>query len=1066
MHLLFGIHGACIFGFTVTEMDQDKDNPGELHPTTASCSEASQVNPNQDSVLQRHVLNLQKTCRFCGQRQNERMTSKHTYSDIFREFFSTDVSQDDENVHPPNVCDKHRSMLRRVKEARDNGKQYKSDASPICFFPHSTNCSICSPPAETTKQTKGVGRKRKSASHKSYPQNMKTLVAATVVPDEQAEPKKPDYDDAELLVQNYTTLSSHQKDNFIDKLLPAMTGADKAKLAYKLGQNQASEILGEAIAISDKYKSLTELVHYDVPNFVQNSNGIVTSFIEGCCNVSNNKNMYQIGLTIEMLYRMRYPSCIAPLSFMRNLLFYVGHDRSRVMKMNGASGPGGSYTTVTDWVKGLATLPPTCPDGDIITVFDNDQVIGRTWKVRPDNKVSSSVITNIAWIVVQPDGHLQTETAFLPGKWLGPDNDEKVLQATRKITHHNDDYYDELDLLHRKQFTLFVQSAITEVVEEQISNAEGYMHDHIDNAVEAAATAKIYQTCPACKSLVLRRKRTCTNPRCAVNLKEARERSSTEQGETSSSAFEKPSMQVYETEQTNEDQLMETRYGHVTHNHPEVPPDVIVSDPAFVNPNSYESLTAVLRKIGQDAGITRYGGNKRSWMIVCCDGLPYHLCMKLIKETWICRKCSECIFGSEKMDNHLQHTCKHSSAYREFDWVLLKIGGGHYEMNMFKSFVELNWEPFLSDLASTLSFKSPLAQLSAKRCDDTHKTWALLLTFHIATLQELVLEYVRDCLAEDSTPTPSGFDKYARGKHHIPNFYYTYDQVRKYSQAMLNFRIGMRRNNADLIRSAKYTFQGVFHGRSHPIYSIIEINDSLQYQVAPPPIKAFLDKHASISRSGDESKGQDADFILEEINKETKSWIPRGVPDDDTWQRVCRNLPHLRSIKTKMAELTNTAGTARDGYRDLDIEPGVHAWRIRLRETRYLLGNNEQHTSISGKPLHANLVKFRVLADGKRSNHISALFDDETVEDTKPVFITQKEETEAMSVERNTIAQIKEKISQAIPELVENDDDQKYFFGKYDQVKNKKKAELVKLYYEIQNYHGEQTHATTDQADG
>ncbi len=82
------------------------------------------------------------------------------------------------------------------------------------------------------------------------------------------------------------------------------------------------------------------------------------------------------------------------------------------------------------------------------------------------------------------------------------------------------------------------------------------------------------------------------------------------------------------------------------------PPDISVADPIFVNLNSYESLRIVLRKIGKDAGDTRYGGMKCTWTTVCCDGLPYKLCMKIIDQTFRCGSCSFSIMGIGNIKQH------------------------------------------------------------------------------------------------------------------------------------------------------------------------------------------------------------------------------------------------------------------------------------------------------------------------------------------------------------------------------------------------------------------------------
>ena len=67
-------------------------------------------------------------------------------------------------------------------------------------------------------------------------------------------------------------------------------------------------------------------------------------------------------------------------------------------------------------------------------------------------------------------------------------------------------------------------------------------------------------------------------------------------------------------------------------------------------------------------------------------GLPYHLCMKLIDATFICTYCKSSVFGQDVLKHHHKASHKEQSKdpifCREFDWAILRIGGGHYEMNM------------------------------------------------------------------------------------------------------------------------------------------------------------------------------------------------------------------------------------------------------------------------------------------------------------------------------------------------------------------------------------------------
>ena len=65
----------------------------------------------------------------------------------------------------------------------------------------------------------------------------------------------------------------------------------------------------------------------------------------------------------------------------------------------------------------MACTTPECPEGCIVSVFDNDQVIGRRYQVTPNNKLKTSVITNCAWIQLDEDGSLQKQD-LLPHNWF------------------------------------------------------------------------------------------------------------------------------------------------------------------------------------------------------------------------------------------------------------------------------------------------------------------------------------------------------------------------------------------------------------------------------------------------------------------------------------------------------------------------------------------------------------------------------------------------------------------------------------------------------------------------
>ena len=328
-----------------------------------------------------------------------------------------------------------------------------------------------------------------------------------------------------------------------------------------------------------------------------------------------------------------------------------------------------------------------------------------------------------------------------------------------------------------------------------------------------------------------------------------------------------------------------------------------------MNPNSYENIKTVLRNIGEECGISRYCDNPteadRQWILTVCDGLPMSLIINLIHDSLICGHCKEAVTASaltkHYKDNH--HGMERVITW-EFDWLLPRLGSGHYEMQMVKTFFDIMWVPSLHALCYVMGFQSDTALASAKRCANHHKAWKLLLMYFIGTMKELVRPYVIKCISENTQPSPDAYFSYAGEKDEV--YQQHFEMVFRFAISIIMFRMAIRRNNHHLAWSAKFKFRELIHARNHPKYQLLEIYDSLLREMAPTDVKEFVDSHVSMSRSGNESLGEDLDFILEEENRRTKKLLPPGVPTDLRWEVICRNISDLHIIRESHHSMLGT----------------------------------------------------------------------------------------------------------------------------------------------------------------
>ena len=713
----------------------------------------------------------------------------------------------------------------------------------------------------------------------------------------------------------------------------SLSNEQLCQLAFALGNSQSGKISLDFRTFDQSYRQLEVLINADMAEWIANRNGVVVNFLSGIIGSTSfsalsGKRQVAFVKAVESVYHMSDLKCISPFSFSESLLGFAVSSSKLVVNVFGASTPAPQYSTIRDWLANQATSPPEFPSGDVVVAFDNDQVVGKTYTIKVNSKAPTNVVTSVIGIQIDAGGQLQHDCHFKPQNWFRYEGFKEEIAELRKTVTDTSGYMylpshleetshkTELFSTHCEEMHRFLEQRLNKVVSEQVCNDNGQISDIIDKKVEEKNLMANSKRCAKCGKLVSKTKRKCDNDQCKANLKQAE----IDSGQTTFGTFTQKEhtrnqkvqevrvefKQVVENNQTvikpvytcSSLNSEEKPYDHVPSGHPKIPPAVTMCDPVFVNPCSYEAVKVVLRQIGKSADISSYGTGIREWLVLYMDGTPYILAQKLIRETFICQECGACIDGEDKLESHYRsmHAALPIKQCLEFDWVLLRPGAGHYEMNMIKSFVELNWEVFFSSLAYEVGFRSELAQKYAKSCGDNHKAFELLNIFRAGTVDELLVPYVRSAMELKENPTIDGLLRFI-AKSENANYQYAAEQCLTYAQAIFNYRAGVRRNNQKFMASGKLHFTPFFFARNHPKYQLIAVTDEADRALFPQQINLFLDKSDAVSPSGNPSAGQGPDFILEEKNKKSKAWI-HGVPDSNQWLQTFRNLDKLDILRS------------------------------------------------------------------------------------------------------------------------------------------------------------------------
>lgn len=390
-----------------------------------------------------------------------------------------------------------------------------------------------------------------------------------------------------------------------------------------------------------------------------------------------------------------------------------------------------------------------------------------------------------------------------------------------------------------------IHDILLKVVKEQ-TTSDGRWTDDIDLRVAEMQSKDGMRICPMCDTSMPKTKRKCVNKDCGVNLKSAEKQASGTDilGTALIAPVRTFQHRMHETSlgfqvQENEafvykkEELWETydEWTDVPSRHPSHPIKVETSDPVFVNPNSFDSVKEVLRRVGHAASVSRYHPNlpnARKWLSVTMDGSPYLVSRTVIDAVYLCCDCETEVLKSKQGDHcNDVHQGRRVNFIKEFDWVLLRIGKLHLEMNMAKTFTSHNWEVFMCELTKELGFTSEAAQKYVKKCSDHHKTMSILKVAHIGFWYELLLPYVRNRLSSGSPMSVNDFlyDWVRQVGWNNPNYKYIFNTTWTYLMGIQLLHIGVRRNNAEYIRAGHMTFAPLFHGNCASKYALIDLHD-------------------------------------------------------------------------------------------------------------------------------------------------------------------------------------------------------------------------------------------------
>ncbi len=786
----------------------------------------------------------------------------------------------------------------------------------------------------------------------------------------------------QLLLEN-EALKKRVNERFIDK-------QDRIESVIEIAKKERSNVYKDILRLMENHERfcLDKLLEYSPSKWLAERNPVVVKFLE---TLTFNKNehqyegekLFKCAVAVDAIYGSRYLKYVSAINMVASAIKYSLARSKMIIDIDNHFISSGSYTKFINWLESLAKEQIPLPKGLLFLAFDNEQKGQKNYLDRGHNTVIFHTVTSFVAFNYDQNNNIQ-----ITDPWLYSELTQKQYEELFYLTSGMKNE------IH-KELTNYIS-----IILEELCIEKNQEENKIDELVHNQSQTGYKKKCSVCQtSNIDNKKRVC--PTCRNKL-------------PTIAKINQQSNESLKIINTTEKPLIIHPHTFEGSSKPrsvpesEDTPQIFVPDPVGINPNSIANVRKVLEHIEEISGVK---DGSRKWIVVTCDGVPYHHIQKIKKD---------------------------------FPWLILIPGVLHEEMNMLKAFVELNWDIDIKDFAQCQGYRTENQLRFFKKCFDHHKSWdSICNIYRHAMASELMWPYI---ISEDN-PSIEGYLKWAQNQTD-PTFKLKYEQIFFYLQAIINFRTGVRFNRSSLRIAARRMFSPIWSARRHPIYRLIEITDEEQMLRLKPEICSLIQEKIVTSRSKllDQHQGHDA--ILEEINKALKSLIP-SIPSQRHWEIAARNCTKFLKLRTNLFNIIGFSESETHGPRTRpDFTAESYRFRVQIKKTQFVNPNvsNRIFQNMSGDwTLSEEMKRFGEIASMKRIEFIKAKLIKKTSYIWHPIPITCEEADLQKTESFLTKSQILSIINSLIPFL--NDLDRSRFRG----LSSKSRIDLVNILQEIRN---------------
>ena len=620
--------------------------------------------------------------------------------------------------------------------------------------------------------------------------------------------------------------------------------------------------------------------------------------------------------------------------------------------------------------------------------FDNIQQLFKSYRLseQEQNKVYAVIVTSI--LAILPDGLIVSDIQYRANNSLsswfhdfGYDKekgffynklDNEVLKDMTQIDHEDMEFVEKY----------WLQDVETELTFVSKETREKY--DFIDITLRENEQKRIR----TCADGHINRDIRANRKKCTICGKYLLEEDAVESGDEMET--ENVTSQENHSQNLSSDEQRALYYMHVENVSPNHAPIEKSMGAIEVNPNNIPRIKKVLDDIKQKTDMDKHfcvqltvenenivktnieNEERRSWILLSCDGLPMKSLIQIIENSFQCITCGENLEHVSEIGEHARSS-EHTQFFQKYGCFVPNVGQFHYQQVMNRSYTKLLWEVDFKELCQSIKLNTPKAMFMIEKGTDFRKHMDFIMSTRKAKIRELVTPFVKYAKTEKIAITTQNFQRWIKENVKSKTYLSVLNIERIFGTCVLLFRSSYRANNLRVLTAAKNIFSSLFHINNNSMYLILDMWSqyfSKKMEKSRPELQNYLETRLFCNSSGKPFRAEPYDEKHEEYNRKGMRF-----QNNKTEKEFANSFTIVNTYVEMRETVLNDLGldTKSDqSYRSQNFEPNIHDMRLMMRARKYLSEptENDNLVSLSGEELDENILNIFDISRKVRQDNI------------------------------------------------------------------------------------------------